>query len=575
MLICLVLISASISLSPKALAEAEGDIVVESDMIWVQEMTLAQNVRVVNGGSLTISNAQLSIEEGMNLFVDSNSSILVENSHLVSTDPPSGLVGYGYCDQGNRSGIKVEWPDPQRRMEVILEAIEPSSLDGVTAYYNNQTEELSGEEDSIVFDQGTQGEIWIGLVGPSCYPPSLSSITVKRANSGSVDCAGCSSGVAADFEHRNMMTHGNPGFTIDVEGKMEAVGSSIIGGQISSSGNLNFTDTSFDRVGPVILTSDNSVISLGGSTNFTNSTDDHDIRARGHSTIEWGDDVSGSGGLTDKWERRVANQLISFDAVAVAYEISGMHNTPSYSSFSDESGSSYVKGGNERVVEIAWSEDNTWEEDPVWTEQAVVTITDYRTAWNPMGSGIGDYGGGQFDLVWDQEITVDQSTPDIEWISISAVGEDGNSSTTATIGKSLTIEAVIGNKGTAAAILAIDCNITSSGVAAEMSPNWPNAMIGPGQQEVISFSWRYHSEGHEGLTCRILTPTQLVNDLAFGGGELTSEGISWSEAEDEEGSPLFIPLLLALVIGVVIAGYALVTNLDREYEDEDDYQRTP
>ena len=77
MLICLVLISASISLSPKALAEAEGDIVVESDMIWVQEMTLAQNVRVVNGGSLTISNAQLSIEEGMNLFVDSNSSILV------------------------------------------------------------------------------------------------------------------------------------------------------------------------------------------------------------------------------------------------------------------------------------------------------------------------------------------------------------------------------------------------------------------------------------------------------------------------------------------------------------------
>ena len=67
----------------------------------------------------------------------------------------------------------------------------------------------------------------------------------------------------------------------------------------------------------------------------------------------------------------------------VTYEITGMHRFPSYSNFSNEMGISFIDGGRERVVEISWSDDNSWESERIWSEQAIVTITDYRTAWNP------------------------------------------------------------------------------------------------------------------------------------------------------------------------------------------------
>ena len=563
LVVCVVLISAGMVLPSGALAESEDDIIIESDMTWEQDMTLSQNVRVINGGSLTFSNTEVTLEKSVDIYVDSASSIRLENSDFLASEPPAGLVGYGYCDEGNRSAIKVEWDQLDLAFQVVLRAIEPSNLDGVTAYFGNESEAMSGTEHTLVFEVGT-GDTWIGLVGPLCYPVSLSQVTVQRAGGGTG--SGYHSANAADFEHSNMMVHGDPGFTVRVDGSLESTESEVMGGQITSAGQLSINDTSLDRVGPVILTSDDASISLGGSANFTDSTDDHDVRARAHSSIEWGEDVSGSGGLTDKWERRIAGQHLRFEARYVTYEITGMHSPPSYSSFSDENGVSYVKGGDERVVEIAWSDDNTWEDGPIWTEQAVVTIQSYRTAWNPENSEIGNYGGGGFPLTWQAEIIVDQATPNIQWTSLQGV-RDGNSTYTATLGKSLAMEAVIANTGTAAAILAIDCNVTSTGIAAEMSPTWPNAMIGAGSEETIHFSWRTSTTGEDSLTCRVLTPTQLVDDLAFGGGEITSGAITWKEAGEEERLPYTLPIMLALVVGIAIAGFVAVNRMN-EIDEE-------
>ena len=557
LVICMVLISAGMVLPSGALAESGEDILIESDMTWVQDMTLSQNVRVINGGSLTFSNTEVTLEKGVEIYVDSTSSINMVNSDLVAAEPPSGLVGYGYCDESNRSAVNIPHNHPEDNIDVTLRPIWTSSLDGVTAYFDGGTEAISGTEYTLSLD-GT-GDMWIELVGPFCYPVSLSEVEVDVYE---CDC----NYPAADLTHRNMMVHGDPGFTVKVDGSLESTGSSIMGGQVSAAGQLSINDTSLDRVGPVILTSDDATISLGGNTDFTNSTDDHDVRARAHSTIEWGENVSGSGELTDKWERRLAGQHLSFEARYVTYEITGMHSPPSYSSFSDENGVSYIKGGDERVVEIAWSDDNTWEDGPIWTEQAVVTIQSYRTAWNPENSEIGNYGGEGFPLTWQAEIIVDQATPNIQWTSLQGV-RDGNSTYTATLGESLAMEAVIANTGTAAAILAIDCNVTSTGIAAEMSPTWPNAMIGAGGEETIHFSWRTSTTGEDSLTCRVLTPTQLVDDLSFGGGEITSGAITWKEAGEEERLPYILPIMLALVVGIAFAGFVVVNRMN-EIDEE-------
>jgi len=563
-MLCLVLLFSVTLIPSNAVAEGD-DIIIESNMTWSDEMALSQNVRVVNGGSLSFVNSQADISSGVNIYVDSISSLSLENSALIASQPPSGLAGFGYCDEGNRSAVLAS-SSSEQNVRMYVRPIQGFTLDGVIAHFGNETKDLSGDEDFIPLGSGPV-ETWVGLTGPLCQI-SLSEISVEKDGQERIWVD------AADFSHRNMMVYGEPGFTIDIAGSMESIASSVFGGQISTSGSVHINDSSLDRVGPVILTSDDAGIHLGGNTQFTNSTDDHDIRARAHSSIIWEEGVSGSGGLTDKWERRLSGQSLSFDSWDVAYEIVGMHKFPKYPGFSDGMGVSLIDGGKERVVEIAWSEDNTWEENPIWSEQAIVTITDYRTAWNPEESGIGNYGGGQFELVWDSEVKVESGTPMVIWDSLSVVGENGALSE-AVVGDSVNVDAEISNSGSAAASLAINCEDVSTDATAHISPSYPNAVIGPGEKVTISFSWRVSVPGEDSISCRILTPTQLVDELAFGGGQTTSQSVNWTMADDEDGFTI-IPALIALAIAASAGGYFLFSIYNEREEDPDEeYQRIP
>ena len=561
-MMCLILLFSVVIFPANAVAEGD-DIIIESNMTWSDDMTLSQNVRVVNGGSLTFVGSQVNISNGVNIYVDSTSSLELENSRLMAAQPPVGLAGFGYCEEGNRSAVLASTSSSQD-IRIYLRPMQGFTLDGVVAHFGNETKDLSGGEDFIALGNGPV-ETWVGLTGPLCHPISLSEISIERNSQGR------SWTDAADIPHRNMMVNGDPGFTIDIDGSMVTSSSSIFGGEISSSGSLHINDTALDRVGPILLTSDGASIHLGGSTQFSNSTDDHDVRARAQSTIDWGDGVSGSGGLTDKWERRLSGQSLSFDAMFVTYEITGMHKFPSYSNFSSEMGVSFIDGGRERVVEIAWSADNSWEEKPVWSEQAVVTITDYRTAWNPEESGIGDYGGGQFELVWDLEVMVESGTPMVEWGDLRVVGGGGLLSE-ANVGDSVNVEAVIVNSGTAAASLAINCEDVSTNTTSQISPSFPNAILGPSEQVTISFSWRTSVAGEDSISCRILTPTQLVDELSFGGGQMPSQSVNWIVADNEDDSTL-LPALIALLIAAAVGGYLLFSIYNEREEPADDYRK--
>lgn len=559
-LMCLILIFSVSAIPSNSVAEGD-DIIIESNMTWSDEVTLTQNVRVVNGGSLSFVNSQVEISNEVAIYVDSTSSLKLENSELSASHPPSGLAGFGYCDEGNRSAVLAS-SSSNKNVRMYVRPIQGFTLDGVVAHFGNDTKELSGEEDFIPLGNGPV-DTWVGLTGPLCHPISLSEISVEGAGQERVWSD------AADFRHRNMMVYGEPGFTIEIDGSMESNVSSLFGGHVSASGSIHINDSSIDRVGPITLASDDAEIHLGGITQFTNSTDDHDIRARAHSSIIWGDDVSGSGGLTDKWERRISDQSLSFDAMFVKFDITGMYKFPSYSNFSNEMGVSFIDGGRERVVEIAWSEDNTWEENPIWSEQAIVTITDYRTAWNPEESGIGDYGGGQFVLTWDSEVVVESGTPMVSWVSLFVMGEEG-ALREATVGDSVNIEAVILNSGSAAASLALNCEDVSTNATSQISPSFPNTVIGPGEQAEISFSWRVSVPGDDSISCRILTPTQLVDEFAFGGGQMDSQNIvNWVIADVDDESTI-IPALIALVVATSAGGYLLLSIYNGREEDIDE-----
>ena len=65
-MLCLLMIASIVSIPPSSVAET-GGILVESDMTWSNDMAITENVRVVNGGSLTLSNADFSVSDGVEL----------------------------------------------------------------------------------------------------------------------------------------------------------------------------------------------------------------------------------------------------------------------------------------------------------------------------------------------------------------------------------------------------------------------------------------------------------------------------------------------------------------------------
>ena len=653
------MVASIVSIPPSSVAETSG-ILVESDLTWSNDMTITENVRVVDGGSLTLSNADFSVSDGVEIFVDTNSSISINGatvspSLLDESDDSTTILPKILCLHGGGDSATIFQSDPA--MQDLIEAVSEFEFIFVDAPEegglwirdppggkDEGTSDPDWADTSISFlDQYiSENGPFYGILGFSqgaaMVPVYLaqSSFTFEMAimfngymptthhglieiieqnapfdtNSlifegeqdpfayGSDELAGNFSSprhvISNDADHhlpfssddafgevvdffaqsasRSELEAIGVGFSLIIDGQMHTSNSTITGADISSSGSLYINNTALDRVGPIILSSDDSSIFLEGDSSFSNSSENHDLQARAFSKIEWGENVTGSAGLTNKWERRVAGQSLVFDAIFVTYEITGMYEMELYTNFSNQDGISFIDGGKERIVEIAWSDDIS-NSGPIWTEQAIVSVTEYRTAWNPASSSIGNYGGGQFQLSWNSTIFANSGTPYISWDSLRAVDSTGMVVNQTPLGTSLLMEGIVTNSGSAAASFAISCEEVGTGADAQISPSFPSALVDPGQQGAITFEWRSSLLGAESLNCEILTPTQLADATAFGGGAMHSNEVTWVE-DSNDGDLTFVPAIIALLVGASIGGYFLL-SIYRENNSEEEYNKDP
>ena len=658
-MLCLLMVASIVSIPPSSVAET-GEILVESDMTWSNDMAITENVRVVNGGSLTLSNADFSVSDGVEIFVDSNSSISISEATISpslagESDDSTTILPRILCLHGGGDSAAIFQSDPA--MQDLIEAVSEFEFIFVDAPEegglwirdppggkDEGTSDPDWADTSISFldEYISENGPFYGILGFSqgaaMIPVYLahSSFTFERAIMfngymptthhgligtieqnvpfethslifegeqdpfayGSDELVGNFSNpkhvISNDADHHlpfdsddafgevvefftqsastNEQENIDTGFSLIIDGQMHTSNSTISGADVSSSGSLYINSTAMDRVGPIILSSDDSSIFLGGDSSFSNSSDNHDLQTRAFSKIEWGDNVTGSAGLTNKWERRVSGQSLVFDAIFVTYEITGMYQREFYTNFSNQDGVSFIDGGKERIVEIAWSDDIS-DLGPIWTEQAIVSVTEYRTAWNPASSSIGNYGGGQFQLSWNATIFANSGTPYITWDSLRAVDITGMGVNQTPSGTSLEMEGLVINSGSAAASFAISCDEVGTGMDAQISPSFPSALVGPGQQGAITFEWRSSSLGPESLSCEILTPTQLADATAFGGGAMHSNEVTWVE-DSSDDDLTFVPALIALLVGASIGGYFLL-SIYRENNSEEEYNKDP
>jgi hypothetical protein len=548
----------------------ENETTIDTSVTWEADGGLLtcdyDHVRIMDGGVLTIRDALVDLT--CNITVDEGGILNLDNSMLECGiwDEPgnpdgmacgNGLMGYGYWDEGSRASFRVPNDGIEGDFTMTMHSVGGVSYYGGQAFVgDSEPISLNGSSHTFEFSDVDDEEIWIGLIGYGQSSVSVSEVIIEVGNSEIVI-----EGVHLD--RMNMMAAGPRGSEIVVNGLMSMSSSYLTGAKltIGENGSLVSNDSSFDRVGPIISLGDGSVVRITNST-FSNSLDDHDVRGTGFSEITW-ENSNGSGGFTDRWERRVADQKVVFDSKGVVFRVNGMGvaESTSFESFSDDSGEALVNGGGERVVEVGWSNGT------IWSESATIEIISYRTGWNPDGSGIDNYGGYSVPLSWGQEQVIWENTPFIQWESLEVDLENGSENVIGVVGDSLGMRASFTNTGTAAASFYISCGIEETGLDADIG-GFQGIVLGPGESDEMLFGWRNGEIGDLTLKCKVLTPTQLVSEDSFGGGEISSETVSWTESEDEESLPM-VSILVAIVVTLVMIGSWLIRKGSEEGADED------
>ena len=91
-----------------------------------------------------------------------------------------------------------------------------------------------------------------------------------------------------------------------------------------------------------------------------------------------------------------------------------------------------------------------------------------------------------------------------------------------------------------------------------------------GRESDVVFQLEGISPGEDSISCRILTPTQLVDEFAFGGGQRDSQNsVNWAIVDDDEGFTM-IPALIVLAISASVGGYFLLSIYNEREEELDE-----
>jgi len=565
----LIMLMSLVAVSGFAAAQ-ENEATIDSSVTWESDGWCDyEHVRIVDGGELTIRDVvfdlscDITIEEGGVLNVEDSvlgCDLSEEPDGFTNSDCGYGLKGYGYWDEGSRASFRVPNEGIEGDFTMTMHSVGGASYYGAQAFIGDSDPiSLNGSSHTFEFSDTDGEDIWIGLIGYGQSPVSVSHVIIEVGNE-EIELEGYY------LESMNMMAAGERGHEIVANGHISLSGSSLVGTKliIGKNGSLVSNSSALDRVGPILSQGDGSIVRIVNST-FSNSLDDHDVRGTAFSEITWENSV-GSGGFTDRWERRVVDQKVIFDSKGVVFRVNGMgvSESTSFDSFSDDYGEALVNGGGERVVEVGWSNGT------IWSESATIEIISYRTGWNPDGSGIDDYGGYSVPLSWHDMQYVGDNTPYIEWMALDFVEEEEGSDPMGYSGGSVPMRASFSNSGTASASFYISCDVVETGLDADIG-GFQGIVLGAGESGEILFDWRGGETGDFTLNCEALTPTQLVSDDSFGGGSMASETISWTERVDEESLPM-VSILVAIFVSVLLVGMWLVRSRS-EVDEEEDYIR--
>ena len=527
--------------SPTIAATPPSDgstVTLTEDTNWNQTSTMNGSVIVPAGVNLTISES-ISVTQGSSLNVQGN--LIMDGGQLNAENPPSDLQFWGVY--GSTATIFVN--ESLGAFNVKIYSAPGYNLSNYTAQWNDgPKDDMEGDEHTtpgsvIPFTSGgtLSFEAILGEYGELV----IDRIEVERATV-------TNTYEASELDYSGWLLRGDSGFTLNIQSgaTLTATDSEISGADITINGAFNANNTVVSASGPVTLAGSSSSVTMNGG-GFDGSRDDHDIVADIDAQISL-NNVEGTGGIVDLWERQLASQVIQFPGSGITFNLTGVgpqERTLRGLSMAD---GTYVVPANyqqgPRIVEIGYG-DGT-----IWTESATISEMEWFTAWGTF------YGtNGELEKIANPSIQFDM-IPQISVTSIEIIKESH-------LGKRATVMVTLSNTGSADAgnpddlidSVAIECYDGEN--RADISPTYPASDVMAGESAGVELKWGHAQEGNATLVCSPLTPSQIAIEGTLGGGSIQSKIVVWSAAAEAPPgmSPMLISFLVALVVGLGLVTY--------------------
>ena len=527
---------------------------ISSDIIWDTDRSHSGTIIVSSGYSLTIENSVVSMEAGSRIVVEEGASLMISESEITTPEPPKGIVGFGHGIGNSASSFMIPASDYDEDFRAFISPSEGGSFFGFE-FVVNDDESIYGNESELMLEfDSDASDTWITVLGFPTSSVGIAGLELEFDDSNTIQIPGI------ELETRNMRPYGAAAYEIVSSGSVHISGSIVLGGSLQLDGNTIISQTALNRSTPIMAMSNVSNMSLS-NVSIGWSMDDHDLRM-GPSTVLSANSVDWTGGLTDRWERRVGQQMVEFSSSDVIYRVDGLGYQQSNmgSLISDQNGIGLVGSGIERVVEIGWALDSDeYSQSPIWAEEAFIITESFRTAWNPQ-SEVQDY-GGRVAVDWNKSTIIAMAgSPDIvSWESpdILILSIDYGENLDADPNEGWRANLTISNKGNADAIVYFICDDAQTGLRQSIGDAYVGGLVESDDTAIFPINWTPAGEGEMALTCKILTPSQLVNENFWGGGSITTPLIDFLNSEEDDVGSV-VPALVAMAgVGILFGAYLM------------------
>jgi hypothetical protein len=497
---------------------------IEENTTWSGEISLTENTTIsgnstliVNGDITTTSDHTITVEAGSTLEMDGAKLQGLATYKLKINN--SATVVVPVTTMGPDGNVKIKFSEDVAGWANLNITIDGNTEVNVTGREITMPADLSGDNVTIEFTHPWQ---YIHIAEIQLSDGSSQSVVTPELLSGNE--------TQLISESDTALWH------LIVKGTLTVNNSELIGGEIICEGSCTIIGSTLTSSGPIEI-SNSASLNIADST-MTGSRTDEDIVAHDSAIISWTNSI-GTGGIVDNWIRLLSNREFLVDVPEAIVTTTGIGyfagnstgDRLDCSALSPDDCDGRISIANSKVERIVeWQDGNGL----YGTEQASATVS-VDTIWGKFSATVSM-------VPHTNEVLINIPLPNVAITSVEPADDKGDANFT------LGVQIHVANSGATDASVRIECFV--DGEYANIAPSTPTINVAAGGTAMVPVNWRNSAGDDVVLDCKLIIPTQFKSgDFVGTNASTSSTPVTW-EAVDDEGSNLFYPILITVIIAI-------------------------